>query len=229
MWAVGSAQRPAQPPVQLEGVRTGLQTVTLSPARRWRLQPRHVSTRIQRGPTCAPPHGPVFTPWAPAPASHLAGTRVHGERARHRPRPSTASYTRAAAGRSIRPPGPRQSRLVRAVVTSPGRLGAPRPRSRAALRWAPRKGAARRALTPRYAAAAAAALASPPAARPAAPRRGGASARRRARSAPGPQPARGLRLPLLAAAATAPGRTPGWAAGPQSPSLVSGLRAPAWA
>lgn len=122
---------------------------------------------------------------------------MSGERARHRSGPSTASHTGAAAGRSIRRRRPRRSCLAQADVTSRGRRGAFRPRSRATLRWA-RGRALPRGHSPR-------ALPPPPprspprrAARPAAPKSGGASARRRALR---PRPSAGTR-----AAAPPPGR-----------------------
>lgn len=161
MGVQSSAWRLAQLPVSLEGVRTGPGPPRCPPPGDGDSSQARVPIR-PAGPHVCPPYGRASVPWPPAPVSYPAGTRVRGERARHRPGPSTASHTPAAAGRSIRRRGPRRSRLVRADVTSHSRRGAPRPRSRAALGWAPRMGAAPRALTARSAAAAAAALASPP-------------------------------------------------------------------
>ncbi|XP_027950074.1 proapoptotic nucleolar protein 1 [Eumetopias jubatus] len=161
------ARRPAQAPCPSGGGPDGTQTVTPPPPGDGDSSHACVHTSPAGSHVCAP-RSPASASGALAPASHPVGTRVRGERARHRPGSSTASHTRAAAGRSIRRPGPPppspRSRLVGVAVTSPGRLGAPGPRSRAAVGWAQRKGEAGQALTARCAAAAAAAaaLASPP-------------------------------------------------------------------
>lgn len=196
---------------------------TLKPARRWRLQPPTCPRTSRRDPREGPPRpGSFLGDWPPSPdrRGHVCAGSAPGT-AR-----GPASHTPAAADPSIRRRGPRRNRLVRADVTSHSRRGAPRLRGRAALGWAQRKeppgGHSPRALPPlppplppRW----------PPrlAARAAAPKRGGASARRRARSAPGRRLARGLRLPLLAAPATALGRPqPGASPRSRSPRVVTG-------
>ena len=108
----------------------------------------HVSTQVRRGShVCAPPppRGLASTAWAVAPAvptpwGHVcAGSAPGTARGRARPPTPGRQLVGASAGPGHPTPQPRR-RLVGAAVTYPGHLGAPRPRSRAALGWTPRKG-----------------------------------------------------------------------------------------